>query len=495
MKSLLATVLAAVSISAFAAWDRLGSVQVADMTSVSTAVAKLGQMVGNPMVSAAAASGIADMSILKFFGPMRKNSSMTFTLLMDPAAFAKDVSEGLGQLEYAVLYPTTVSKAQFLKRHEGSYETNGVIVVKGDFDGDDLDTAKTYVVFSEDGKWAGASDNIEQCRLALKDIALSKKPMNGDIVRVSLKPAAFGYICRSMEKSGDMSKADLDSLKEVRSVMLGLKVSDLGIDIKGSMKFRDGSDFANIGRKSLADDALAFADKGAFSATAYAEGSGKSRDMTDEEWNAGVALCKKYGIDVAKFLARTKAKDVSRYTFDMAALFKFITENEEGFGKIDFEKFFAELREIGSGGKGQVNGPAGACVFCVKGFESQWSVSERFAATLPEVSGKKPFAVSFMSMSSLLKALVPHALALVPEDQREMIGPALDAFVTESKCGIAAAYWREGEAVKGLMRISADEIRGIGGMATGIMSMGIMGAFSADGDEDEDGDEDGDDAN
>ena len=44
--------------------------------------------------------------------------------------------------------------------------------------------------------------------------------------------------------------------------------------------------------------------------------------------------------------------------------------------------------------------PAYALAAVVKGFVPQWPVAERFAATLPEAASKKPYAVSFFSISS-----------------------------------------------------------------------------------------------
>ena len=50
MKKAVASLLAALSISAFAAWDRVGSLQVADVAAQGEAAAKVGQMIGNEAI-------------------------------------------------------------------------------------------------------------------------------------------------------------------------------------------------------------------------------------------------------------------------------------------------------------------------------------------------------------------------------------------------------------------------------------------------------------
>jgi len=119
----------------------------------------------------------------------------------------------------------------------------------------------------------------------------------------------------------------------------------------------------------------------------------------------------------------------------------------------------------------------------VKGFESQWTASERFASTLPEVDGKKPFFVSFTSLTSLAKALAPHIVAQVPEDHREPLKPVFDALDAEAKNGIAAACWRSDsgeQPVRMMLRISMDEIRGVSGIVNAAMSLGTPSAEDDD---------------
>ena len=69
--------------------------------------------------------------------------------------------------------------------------TNGVLVVKGDLFDEAESNDTTYVVFSDDGRWAGASDKMEQAKLALAEIPATAKSMDGDVARLRVDEKAF----------------------------------------------------------------------------------------------------------------------------------------------------------------------------------------------------------------------------------------------------------------------------------------------------------------
>ncbi len=499
MKRLLASALAAASISAFAAWEHVGAIQVADMVTLGEASSKLGQMVGNPMVAAGVASAIADMPTLKFFGPMRQKTTTVLTLLVDSDSLAKDPEKAFDDLKYAILYPISLTKDEFIKRHAGASETNGVVVVNGDIDGSDKDDEKTYVVFSPDGKWVGASDNVEQCHAALGDVAIAERSMDGEVVRLMLDPSALDAISSLASKHKDITPDVLAYIKSINSCAAGIRVFDGGIDVVAGVKVNDGSMLSQVGFKPLAADPLAFAGKSAVNAASQAEDSGSRCDMTAEQWSRLLGVFKKHEIDVAAFLARESADGKSVYTFDIAALLSYC-EKMEGLVKFDCEKFFEDLTQAFKDDKIEVKGPACSYAFTVKGFESQWSVAERYTATLPEAAAKKPFSVGFASISSFVKAIVPHAVAQIPAERREIMKPIFDSLAVEQKRGIASACWREGDDIKAIVRVSSDEIRGLGGVFAGVMSLYAMNpcggsACELDDDDLDDDDDDEDDDN
>ena len=85
--------------------------------------------------------------------------------------------------------------------------------------------------------------------------------------------------------------------------------------------------------------------------------------------------------------------------------------------------------------------------------------------------------------------LVPYVLVHIPEEQRGIMKPLLETLASESKAGIASMGWRpkEGDTMRFLTRISADEVRGIGGMlcsGCGLESIMFKSCGDAKGDED-----------
>ena len=494
MKKAVASLLAALSISAFAAWDRVGSLQVADVAAQGEAAAKVGQMIGNPFAAAALAAALADLPTVKFFGPSREKATVLVPLFLDMKEAAKDPADALDDLEYAVLYPMSISKEDFLKRHEGALETNGVVVVKGDLSGEDEDEEKTYVVFSKDGKWAGASDDVEQAKLALADVKVAEKPLKGEVARLRVGPKAVKAIVDAVKASSpEMTQENKAALEALKSFAVGLKVSDRGVDMNCSVSFADGSEFTKVGLKPLGADPFAFADKSVLAASVKAEDAGNNDIMTDKKWNDLLAVLKKHGVDISAFVARNKAGVAETYVLDIAALAKYVTENTETLAKVDSDKLTEEVGKIGESEKFAAKAPAYANAVSIKGFASQWTVGERFAATLPEAAGKKPFWVYFCSISSFIKAVAPHLLALVPEEQRAAMKPVVDTFAVETKTGIAGMMWRpkEGGSMRLTLRLSADEIRGVGGIVGAAMSFSsaLNAAGASDADEDDDGDD------
>ncbi len=486
MKKLLAAFAAAVSISAFAAWERVGSLQVADMATQGAAVAKVGSFIGNPLAAAGMAAAIADSPLLKFFGPMRDKTPMSFALFLDGEELAKDPSGVLDSLEYAVLYPVSISKDDFIKRHPGSSATNGVVVVKGDLF-DEADSNKTtYVVFSDDGRWAGASDKVEQAKLALGEIASAAKSMDGDVARLRVNEKAFKALTAMAKTEKDIDAEIVSALESYQTASLGLRVSDLGIDARAAIHFKEGSEGSKCGLKQLGQSPFAFAGKDAIYADVQAEDAGNAGQLSEEGWAQAISLCKKHGLDILKFVSMGKSDKGLKIVFDVAALCKMLKENDgAAFEKFDVDGFMKEVQATKAAKKFSAKTPAYALAGTVKGFVPQWPVAERFAATLPEAATKKPYAASFFSISSMLKAVAGEAATLVPEEQRAMMKPVLDQLANETKGGCACMFWRQGDAHRVFFRISADECRCLGSFAMAAMMFGMEGDSGDDGDDDD----------
>ena len=105
------------------------------------------------------------------------------------------------------------------------------------------------------------------------------------------------------------------------------------------------------------------------------------------------------------------------------------------------------------------------------GHAPKFSASARFAATLPEAKGKRLCSAGILSFSALLQAVVSPMMAALPEKERAEIAPMLAFLPKETAGGIASMGWRENEEIRMMLRISADELKGISTAVTAVMAM------------------------
>ena len=117
MKKLTFVIVAAISLAASAAWQKAGSIQVADAQAFTKAVMKLGEISGNQMLGALAAGFLAEPPGSKFFGPMRPNSTALLPVFFDDSALDKGfdklgdavkAADELTALSHEVRIPETV---------------------------------------------------------------------------------------------------------------------------------------------------------------------------------------------------------------------------------------------------------------------------------------------------------------------------------------------------------------------------------------------------
>ena len=498
--------------SSAATWERVGSLQIAGTDGLVAAVAKIGEISGNQMLGVMAASQIPQLPGSDFFGPMRQGASMAFALYFDSeelakaaAADGKDLDDIDDVLEYAVVYPMALPKEEFLKMHEGAVETNGMVCVKGspfEAGSDDL----TYVAFSQSGKWAVASDRREQVSLALADVSTLVKPMKGDVARVDILPRATELLSpildaavkKIAEEKGEcpLSAEDIDLAKGLSSMKGAIRVGDAGVDIYGEYKALPGSALARLGTAPFGDSpfANAAADELVSSENAF------QKIDAEAGWKAVAEVLAKYKIDTSSFMKLTFGK-ATRLELDPSALVswkKAAATNE--LADVDFDDL---NKDIAAALSCQKNGRVPATEkqvggFAIAGFKPQFTPAQRFAATLPETAGEKFAAASVMSLSGIVQAVAPAVIASLDDATRASIAPAVALLPRETKGGIASAYMRVDEVtVKGICRISADEIKSIGVSVGAIAAMAMMNSNVTAGcpvdDEDEDGDGENDD--
>ena len=105
MKKTIITVLAMASFAASAAWEKAATVQVADVSTITKGIAKLGEITGNQMLGAMTAGYFANPPGAEFFGPMRPGSLAMIPVYFDTSAFEKNLEDVDDKVEFAVLYP------------------------------------------------------------------------------------------------------------------------------------------------------------------------------------------------------------------------------------------------------------------------------------------------------------------------------------------------------------------------------------------------------
>ena len=477
MKKSLIAICALVSFAASAAWERAGTIKVADASTFTKAVAKLGEMTGNQMLGAMTMGFFANPPGSEFFGPMRPGAAAMLPVFIDRAALDKNWDEIDNPVAFAVLYPTVQPKAEFLKAHPDAVETNGLIFVKvGPFSDD-----AAYVGFSANGKWAAASDKPWQVKAALADIAEAEKPLGGDLVRICVAEkgmAALRKALAGLTAEAKKNKQPHDNRLEVLAAgvanfHLGLAVSDMGIDLHGTFKPVVGTEVAKLGIHTLSADPFAFAPTNALIASSSIDFETESPLKT---WKAVEKILNRHGLDVSRFFKIEGSDNLLAMAIDTPAYIKYLQGDATNvFAKLDVEKLTEDLMGINACADGtplkMAETPQKVSLAMI-GYTPKFSTSARFAATLPEAKGKRRCSAGVLSLSALLQAIVPPVMAIVPEKERAEMAPMLAFLPKETAGGVASMGWRENEEIRMMLRISADELKGISTAVTAVMAMG-----------------------
>ncbi len=496
MKKLLVISAAMFTVAVSAAWDHVASIRVADWTSITRASVKLGEITGNQMISGFMAGCFADPPGAKFFGPMRADSSVLIPIFLDSALIDKDPTK-VDSAEFAVVYPMSITKADFLKLHPGTVETNGLLLVKGSFvpedvmdvdlvedDDDDANSAAdsepkfTYVAITPDGKWAVASDKQDQVKLALGIVPSAEKSLCGNVAQVCVTQKGVVILRKLVAIRADEAKKNkemfdgrvVDILAGIECCKFGIGIGDKGLDLNLSSKVVQGAELAKVGLKPLPADPLAFAGQDAIAADADAA---LVKADAVAVWTALSKALKLNGIDISSFISVAMVDGVAVQKFDTAALVKYIPDfTTNQMAKLDVEKLTYDLKVAVS----SLEVPFKAAevpqntTFCMVGYKPKFTSSARFAATFPEAKGKKLFNANVGSLAALVQAVLPHVMSAIPEKERAEAQTIVAFLPQESAGGIAAMGWREGDSLNYTLRISAAELKGISTAVSGIMA-------------------------
>lgn len=499
MKRLLAALAVSVSLSALAASEKPAVVvRVTDAAGLASAISQTGVFIGNPLLALPLAARVAENPVTQFFGPGRAGAATVLFVTVDPEKTTAASLEAMaGDLHPAVLYPVTKGKADFLAAHPDAEEKDGVIRVSKPKD--------AFVAFSADGAWAAMSDTAARAQAALSEVGLAATSLEGDLVQMDVTSAGVGLMGRALDVAlrenaehlgkGVQVQAALsaDLLRQVKGLGVALRVDEAGLALRAQLEPMAGSAYAKLAPEPLpAGDALAFAGTDALYACAYAKDCGQG-DF-DASWAKAAAFVAKQGLDMS-WLACTKQGAARTLTFDLERCVQyFATTGMARLNALDPQKVVQEAAAISEaeGACLKTEGPAGAVAFALKGADTKSTVSARFAKVAPEASSKKPYMVAAGSLYSAVRALAPKLVGLLPADEATAVQPLLQTLAPDGPGGMASYSWREGDKLKGVLRISPDEIKGLSTCFTlvaGGMMIREMKAMQMDASEDE-GDED-----
>ncbi len=498
MKKLALAAFSALAFGAFAAPERLGILQLADVNSLVAGVTKFGELIGNPMVSAMVTPSITQNPVSAFFGPGREGVPIMAAAYVESEKLAEGLEQALESVWPVVVYPMTETKEQFLARTPGATETNGVVKVA---------SPETVLVWTADGKWAVASDTADHAKVGLSVISAAARPIGSDLLRIEIGEALLKEIPSLLAKVAEMSAdgevtAKLNNQAEYSKMLEGLsgaklamRISDKGWDFESVCTCKPGSLLDTCGKEgSLAPDALAFAGKDAFVAVAQVA---KSAFGSYEDFGLFGDVARKHGLKL-DFLKTEKIGEAVKLMVDFPAAYAYFTgeEGSQAFEKIDPMTFVQEMDGVTEKFNVALNEKPQSYALGLKGASSAETVAARFAATLPEAATLKPYAVAFLSYYSLVKGLAPQIVAVLPAELQNQVKPLLQTLPAEGKCGVASCSYRKGDAHVQLTRLSADELKGLGAVINaGIgyaMSASMKGADLEDDEDDEDDDLDDD---
>lgn len=463
-KAVMLFVAAVAACRVFAAWEKVAEIQIADKGALTQAAMKLGELTGNQMIGSMLAANIPDAPHSDIMGAMRVDSQYLAAIYLETdmlsAAKLDDAGEG------ALLYPATVGKDGFLAANPAYSEKDGVCT-----DGEQ------FVAFSGDGKWAGIAKNAELAKKALGEIPAASAPMKGSLVRVAVPRRgieALRVVVDEALKTADATNRNaIASAKVLLDSINGLKASftlgDKGADVAFVLKIADENLFAGVEKGAIASP-LAFADKSAFYAGEHAADVGCWRIA--EAYAAAEDVLRKHEIELSQFIACGGDANDFSLTIDipaMAAACMSAAQNP-AFDNFDPEAFKNEYDAAVAEISGfEWKGPAQRFAYRLKDREFVAAPGERFAATLPDVKDRQVLSAGFISVYGLLRAAIDQLLPMAPQETFGQIKLLVAQLPVEPVAGSASAGWRDGDKIKGVFRISADEIKGIASIVNAAM--------------------------
>ena len=485
MKKLIASLVAALALAASAEPQKVAVVRLADATGMTGAAGRICTMIGNPMFVGYASQAISQWELYTFFGTPRGGLPITLPVFADLDKLDSETPE------FAILFPID-GRESFLARFKDVQEKDGMQYVEKD--GNTL-LRKVYLLFSDDGKWVAACDKPQFATMALGCVA-DAKPLDGGVLSASVCGKFLGRLIDLASKEAEKKNGSQVLTEQYRRIIGGVEglsidvgVGDDGVTMRGAIKTSAGSDLAKVGQKRHGADVFAQATSDALSLEAYAEDAFGSPKREMIKVAMDFIASKGFKTDFLNAIQKTESFTCC---IDLPALVKYIEgEGGETFSKLDPDACVAEWNKATGAIDYKVEGPAYSASMAIKGFKPKFPLSQRFAKTIPEVSGKPLCTLTVSSFYTFARAVATQ-LADTQAGLAEF-KPMLATLPEDGVGAIASACWREGDDLRYVARISSDEIRSVGtaaNLAIGAVMAQAMSAMSACDDDDDDCDDD-----
>lgn len=458
MKRLILIASAALVFAADAKLEKIADVTLADQQGLVNAATKIGGFISEPMLAmvpmglCAANPAATDMGL----GPARADGKFYGVSYIDGLDASCDIMQLAmsDKVKGALLYPVSLSKADFLAENPDAKEVDGVISWN-----------KMSVVFSADGKYAAIANDAAAARMALVDVVTSPALKKDEVVSLRIfKPAMqlFVKVLESDEDTVKMSPQAIEMYKSVTKAQFSLFTGDYGIDFRGSVDCSAGSLLSKLGNKPISSATpIAFADKDALIAFAYAADA-VGYDY-DAQWKKLISLAKKWGVKT-DWISYEKKGVNSKFVLDPAALAAYVKAE----GKAKFEELNKKGDELKTDAMTlckatiETQSPEQACAFYVKGAKVALDAQTRFNKVLPNASKKPCAGMGVFSIYGGIKSIGEVVCPLIDNKDVKEAKAFLAKLPTANNAAIAAVWAKQGPLTHTYhIRANPAEIRGL----------------------------------
>lgn len=457
MKRLILIASAALVLAAEAKLEKMADITLADQQGLVNVASKIGGFVNEPMLAMMPAGLYAGNPLATMgFGPARADGRFYGALYLDGSATVDFMQLASGdKVKFALLYPVTSAKADFLAANAQAKEVNGVIDLNG-----------MSVIFSKDGKYAAIASDAAAARLIVADVAAIPAVKNGEAFRVRAFKPFLQVMVNVMESDEEFRKVAsaqyIEIYKSLTKMEFSLCAGDYGMDIRSSFDCVPGSLLSKLGNKPLSSRTpLAFAGKDALIACAYAADAAGSD--ADAQWKKLMAFAAKWG-GKTDWVSYEKKGVGSKIVVDPVQLANYIKSEGEAKCKElekNAEKVCGDAMTLFKPTV-EVKSPEQACALYVKGAKVPVDAQARFDKVLPGFSGKPCASVGVFSLYGAIKSVGEVVCPLIDDKDAKEAKAFLAQLPAADGCAIAYAWTKKVPLThESVVRVNPAEIRNL----------------------------------